>query len=364
MNLDLSRIVARLRSSGVAVALCASALCATLPVVAGEAAPAALSRPSRPPPARVWLDYGRAPAASSCVSAEQLARDVEARLGRRVFVEAAQADLVARVEARRAQGRFIVDVELRDPGGRRLGQRQLSTGAAHCSSLDDSLALVLALAADAPGETPEQPAAALPDGPSPPSAPAPPPPASLETPLAIPPSTPAPRGWRWAASAGAALASGPFPAAAFGVELGVELRPPLFWPVSLRGTWWVEQGVGGPRAGRRVHFAARTLELGVCPWTGVLGSFEAAACAVQWLGRSDARGSGFDENGVDEGWVAAAGLSPALAHRFGPLSVSAAGSLLVPLVRRRYFSRDAADITLHQQPALFVAGTLRVAAEF
>jgi hypothetical protein len=230
--------------------------------------------------------------------------------------------------------------------------------------LDDSLALVLvlALAADAPRAEPEAPerpdvpqsSAPGPSGAAPPVA------------LAIPASTHAPRlGWRWAPSAGAVVASGLFPAIAFGAELGIELRPPHFWPLSLRGTWWVEQGLGGrPRPGRRLELAARTLELGLCPWAGALGSFEAAACVVQWLGRVDAQGSGFDENGADEAWLAAFGLAPALTHRFGPLLVSASGSLLVPLVRRRYFSSDATDITLHEQPALFGAAALRVGTEF
>jgi hypothetical protein len=282
-----------------------------------------------------------------------------------VFVGSGQVDLVARVGARRVQGRFVVDVELLDPAGHRLGQRQLSTRAAHCSSLDDSLALVLALAADAPRPLPESPAPAVAREDAAPRA-AGAPPASLDTPLAIPASTHAPRlGWRWGPSAGAALASGLFPSAAFGIELGLELRPPHFWPLSLRGTWWVEQSLGGrTRPGRSAEFEARTLELGICPWTGPLGSFEAAACVVQWLGRIDARGSGFDENDTDEAWMAAVGLAPTLAYRFGPLVVSATGSLLVPLVRRRYFSSDADDITLHEQPALLGAAALRVTTEF
>jgi hypothetical protein len=354
------RLAARLFGACLAAALLTRPVHAASPAQAGQAAA------STPLPARVRLDYTRDPSAHSCVSAEQLAGDVETRLGRPVFVGAEPADLVARVAARRVQGRFIVEVELRDRAGRRLGQRQLSTRAAHCSSLDDSLALVLALAADAPRAEPESPAPAeAAESPAPePVVRAPS--GSLQTPIAIPANTHAARlGWRWAPSAGVALASGLFPSAAFGIELGVELHPPHFWPVSLRGTWWVEQSVGGrPRPGRGIELAARTLELGLCPWVSPLASFEAAACFVQWLGRVDARGSGFDENAADEAWIAAVGLAPRLAHRFGPLTVSATGALLVPLVRRRYFSSDATDITLHEQPALFGAAALRVAAEF
>jgi hypothetical protein len=328
------------------------------PLWAAERSPAALAAQ----PARVRLEYARQASAAGCVSAEQLTRDVEARLGRRVFVGTEQPDLVARVNARRARGRFILQVELRDGAGRRLGQRELSTRAAHCSALDESLALVLALAADAP-RAPEDPApeTAVPL-PTTPVLPAP----SLGTPLVIPADNHAPRlGWRWRPSVGASLASGLFPSAAVGLELGLELRPPQFWPLALRGTWWVEQGLGGrPRPGRRVEFAARSLELGVCPWTGRLGSFGASACVVQWFGRIDAGPSGFDESFADQGWLAAAGLAPALEHRFGPLIVSVSASLLVPLVRRRYFSTDGADITLHEQPWLLWGTSLRVGTEF
>jgi hypothetical protein len=322
------------------------------PVEAADTSPAA----GAAEPARVRLEYARQPSALGCVSPEQLTRDVEARLGRRVFVGAEPAELVARVDARRAAGRFILQVELRDRAGRPLGQRELSTRAAHCSALDESLALVLALAADAP-RVPEEPA---------PQSRAPAPNESLGTPLVIPASTHAPRlGWRWLPSVGASLASGLFPSVAFGLELGLELRPPWFWPLALRGTWWVEQGLGGqPRPGRHVDFTARTLELGVCPWAGRVGSFGASACVVFWFGRIDARGSGFDESFANEGWLAAAGLAPALDYRFGPLSVTASVSLLVPLVRRRYFSTDGADITLHEQPWLLGAAGLRLGAEF
>lgn len=312
-------------------------------------------------PVRVQLDFERAASAASCVTAEQLVHDVEGRLGRRVFVAAAEADLVARVSARRDEGRFLLEIELLDRAGQRLGLRQLSSRAAHCSSLDDSLALVLALAVDAARAAVETPPSPTPA--APPAIVAPP--APLETPLLIPARTHAPRlGWGWAPSVGVALASGLFPSAALGLELGLELRPPHFWPLTLRGTWWLEQDAAGPRPGRRVAFAARTLELGVCPWTGPIGAFEAAACLVQWLGRLDARGFGFDESGSDDGWLAAIGVAPALGYRIGPLKASLAPTLLVPLLQRRYFSTDATDITLHEQPGVFWAGTLRVSAEF
>jgi len=352
-----SRVTSRARSGCVWGSLALAAWLAPHAAAASDVEPAA--------PVSVQLDYERAESAASCVSAEQLVRDVEGRLGRRVFVAAAEADLVARVSARRDKGRFLLEIELLDRAGQRLGLRQLSSRAAHCSSLDDSLALVLALAVDAARAVVETPPAASPAAP-PAALPAVvAPPAALQTSLLIPARTHAPRlGWGWAPSAGVALASGLFPSAAFGLELGLELRPPHFWPLTLRGTWWVEQDVAGPRPGRRVEFAARTLELGVCPWTGPLGAFEGAACLVQWLGRMEARGFGFDESGSDDGWLAAVGLAPALGYRIGPLKASLAPTLLVPLLQRRYFSTDAADITLHEQPGVFWAGTLRVSAEF
>lgn len=313
-------------------------------------------------PATVHLEYRRLPGAGSCISAEQLARAVEERLGRGVFAARDRAELTARVRARRLGRRFVVEMELFDRGDRRLGRRELSTRAAHCSALDDSLALVLALAADMPRE----PAAhASPDAaPTEPSPPGGAPARSLGTPLSIPTNTFPPRlALALRPSLGAAAAVGLIPSLALGLELGVELRSPHFWPIALHAAGFGEQRQRAAVPSRGARFTAQTLVLGVCPWTGELGGLDASVCVAQRLGRVRARGVGFDERQRDDGWLLHVGAGLTLARSFGPLFVAASGTLLVPVVRRRYFFTDDVDITLYEQPWLGGLVALRVGTE-
>jgi hypothetical protein len=316
------------------------------------------------PGARVFLDYTRDARARTCLSPDGLARAVETRLGRPVFVEAAaQADLVARVRARRVGRRFVVDVAMFARDHAALGGRQLVTRAPHCSSLDDSLALVLSLAADAPLPQPTAP--------EPPRAPDPPAPAALvpepppATPIEIPATTHAPRlGFRLEPSLGVGLLVGPLPAPAPGIELGVTLRTARFWPVSLRaGGWWPQTHRAGVERGAR--FSGQSLEVGVCPWQGSLGPFSVLGCVREWFGRISARGFGFDEDQRSERWAVALGAGANLEHWFGPVLLSVDGSLLVPPVRRRYFFADVAETTtLHDEPWLFGSAGVRLGTQF
>jgi hypothetical protein len=315
-------------------------------------------------PALVHLDYQRERSAASCVSAPQLARDVEVRLGRRVFVAAADAELTARVRARRVARQFVVELELFEPDGRSLGRRELSTRAAHCSALDDSLALVLALAADMPRTPPLPESAPAAPAPAPsPASPAPPR-ASLASSLSIPATTHAPRlGLSVRPSLGPTIALGLVPGLAPGLELGLTLRANEFWPVVLHGAGFLEQDQASSAPDKRATFAAQTLLLGVCPLTAALGAFEASACAVQCLGRVRARGVGFDEEQRDTGWSLHVGAGLGLSRAFGPLFVAASGALLVPVIRRRYFITDDVDVTLYEQPWLGGLLALRVGTE-
>jgi hypothetical protein len=316
------------------------------------------------PRARVYLDYARDDGARSCVSSSELARSVEARLGRSVFVDAAQADLIAEVRARRVEGAFVIDIDLFDRGHAALGERQLSTRAPHCSSLDDSLALVLSLAADAPPPAPV--GRALAPGPAA-AAPQPPErePSFVPTPIAIPATTHAPRrGIALEPSLGAALLFGPVPGVTAGLELGVVVRSGSFWPVSLNAAgWWPRTHSAANERGAR--FSAKSLELGVCPWEGPLGPIVLRTCVREWFGRVSARGFGFDEDQRSDRWVLAFGIGATLTHWFGPVLLSVDGVLLVPPVRRRYFFADgAASTTLHEEPWLFGSVGIRLGTEF
>lgn len=105
----------------------------------------------------------------------ELARAVEARLGRAVFVPTPKAERI--VEARIAPSRsgFGAVLSVADQRGQLLGQRELSTTSTDCRSLDRSLVLVLALLIDAEAipEAPTRPLTPAAEAPPPPSEPGP-----------------------------------------------------------------------------------------------------------------------------------------------------------------------------------------------
>jgi hypothetical protein len=368
-----ARAAGRARPAGRARRAIARAALAAAGFAGAGLPPAALATEATaaspsPPPARVYLDYRRDPSARTCISAAQLAADVESRLGRPVFVPPAGAELTARVVARRAGGRFVVDVRLFDRRERRLGQRELSTRARHCSALDDSLALVLSLAADMPREpevpdgtgNPEQ-AADVARGSNESGLGS----RSLGTPLAIPETSYAPRaGVQVRPSLGVAALAGPLPSLAPGLELGVELRMHELWPVAIRGSAWAGQRHELEAIGGGARFSALALAFSVCPYQVALGGFEASVCAEQWLGRVQADGFGVGEAQRTTRWLLAFGAGAALTRELGPVFVSASAELLVPVLRRRYLFTDVTDITLYEEPWVQAAGALRVGTEF
>jgi hypothetical protein len=333
----------------VAAALFALALFGASPLVRAQGAPAEPPPPATPLPARLFLDYERGAGATGCLAPDELASAVEQRLGRAVFVSAADAEIHARVRAQRARRGFAIDVELRAPGARSLGRRRLSTRARHCSALDDSLTLVVSLAADvavAPVSEVQSSVSVIP----------------LDTPIEVPASTLAPRvGWHARPGLGVAAVSGLLPALGAGLAVELELRAPQFWPVWLRATRWASQRVRTGTTG--AEFSAQTLELGVCPWTFELGSLEGRSCVQQLLGRVHAKGFGFD---VDQSGATASlalGASETLSIRFGVGFISVSGSLLAPLLQRRYFAVDGNENTLHDQPWVWLLGGLALGVE-
>jgi hypothetical protein len=295
------------------------------------------------PPALVHLVYDRAAAASGCQTPEELTAAVETRLGRNVFVPEERADLVAEVRAYRRARRYVITVTLFDASRRRLGERRLETRARHCSALDDSLALVLSLAADVrrPPAAPSSTELAAPA--SPPAAPL-----ALSTPVVIPETAHAPRvGIVLSPSLGVAFGIGLLPHLAVGAQARLGLIVPRFWPLFVDATLWYRQRLGDEQG---VRFALRTLRLGVCPWQSAADGLELTVCVDELFGAVRAQGFGFDEPETVDRWLAAVGAGATARYSFGPGFVSASGSLLVPLVQRRYFYTDGEQINLHESP--------------
>lgn len=309
---------------------------------------------AEPEPALLALDVERGAGAAHCLGPAALVRAVEQRLGRSVFVSGPRADLHARVRAERAAHGFRIDVELSDRAGHSLGKRHLRTRARHCSALDDSLALVLSLAADvAVSPAPDPPPAAAPELPAPPVA--------LETPIEVPASTYAPRSsWQLVPALGVLAAGGLMPGLGLGGAFELELRPPAFWALWLRAALWQPRRIGD---GQGVELSAQTLELGVCPWLFELAAVESRLCAEQLIGRLAMQGFGFDRDQSGSGASFALGATESLRHHFGEWFISVSGTLLAPLVQRRYFYVDGGDIVLHDPAAVWAFGSLSFGLE-
>jgi hypothetical protein len=324
---------------------------------AGLLASAFVAAQPEPAPALLALDYERAAGAAHCLAPAALARAVEQRLGRKVFVPQARAKLQAHVRAERLAHGFRIDVELFDGAGRSLGKRQLRTGARHCSALDDSLALVVSLAVDvAASPEPEQTAGA-----AAPALPEPPAPVALETPIDVPAGTYAPRAsWQLAPALGGLASGGFLPGLGLGGAFELELRPPAFWALWLRAALWQPRRIGGAQG---VELSAQTLELGVCPWRFELAGVEARWCAEQLIGRVAMQGFGFDRDQSGAGASFGLGLTGALRQHFGDWFISVSGSLLAPVVQRRYFYVDGGDIVLHDPAPVWAFGSLSVGLE-
>ena len=290
----------RMRCLGIGPLTACVALCARA-ALASEA----------PVPERIGvrLEVDRQPGTGQCIETAALERAVEARLARPVFVTDSSAPLLIRLRlAQRGQRHWSAELRLETDSGVNLGERTLTTNAPHCSALDDSLALIVALLVDAPlsdrqRERERAPAA--------PSVRAPKPQSGTETNghaldspatpqvtrIELPASTLAPRQpWRWEASVGGSLALGFLPGAALGVELGVSGKPPDSPELRLfAGGYAPREAQAGPNdAG--AGFAALFVGLEVCPLEGQLHRLRWSACAGQSVGWLHAAAFGYDQN--------------------------------------------------------------------
>ncbi len=185
--------------------------CALLVPVTAVAAPRSSS-----------LSWVRLDGAESCLAAPDLARAVEARLGRTVFVTPATADLAVegRVEPLGAGAvGWRAVLKLTDAAGKPLGDRTVESHAAACDELGRTVAVTLALMIEPPG-TPAEPPVATPPAPPPP--PPPPPPDN-------------PRRWQVGIDGSLTGGAGAVPGVGIGGITVVRVRPPGFIPLVAQG---------------------------------------------------------------------------------------------------------------------------------
>lgn len=301
-------------------------------------------------PIGVTLLVERGPGTEQCIEAAVLERGVEARLHRSAFLHQGQAPLrIALHLTRRARHEWSAELRLETEDGENLGERTLTTGAAHCSALDDSLALVVALLVDAPlierervererGE--ERAPASLPPPPSAPAvAPKPPIRTPKPTTLDLPSDTLAPRQpWQWEATAAASLAFGLLPGVGTGLVLGVSANPRSGPELRVFAQLYSSRDAhAGPnQAG--AHFGALLVGLELCPMAVELGALQFIACAGQNVGRLHASAFGYDQslnaNHLLYSLLARGELAAPL---FGRLSARLSGRAELPLSRPIFY---------------------------
>lgn len=258
------------------------------------------------------LELAQGPGTEQCVDQQSLTRAVEARLQRRVFRTDTPATLYVKIAIARQGAGWSASLTMHDGTGAFLGRRSIVTEAAHCSALDEALALVVALLVDspplalpanseavqaAPANGAQQTVAqAVPTSP-PARAEANEPPSEERLAIRLPRNTPAPREpWRLQLAAEGSAALGMLPGFTPGVELGFGAKAPRLPELRLFAGWYAqrEQRRSGLDAGARFDFAFLGLEL--CPLEHQLGIVHWSACAGQSLGRLRAASFGFDEN--------------------------------------------------------------------
>jgi hypothetical protein len=313
------------------------------------------------------LSVERGPGAEACVGDAQLKRSVERRLKRRVFVADSEASLRVRISFIAREPELEARIELSSIDGTPRGTRSLVT-TGHCSALDDSLALSVALLVDEPPEPIPRKAAEMaaeptaPNGTSAKSAPTPSP-TSRHGVISIPPEVAAPREpWHLRVGAAAKAAWGPLPGLRPAAVLALTLVPRNFVPIRLQGEAFSSANAErDASSGARFHLLR--VGLALCPplWEGSQGAV--GLCVGQQLGWLNVEGYGFDHDLKEQrlGYSLTLGGEGRL-RLFPPVSVRGYLGGEAALIRDRFGSGGRNASELFQPHVLAVVGEIGLEA--
>lgn len=280
--------------------------------------------------------------AEGCLDAPRLKRSVERRLKRRVFVDTDPSDLRFVVTFEKHGDELEARIDVASSDGTPRGSRSLVT-TSHCSALDDSLALSVALLVDQPPE-PEPPAAPAVETKAP-AAPAPP--KTKPTPLTIPDDVAAPREpLHVLLGVSAEAAWGVLPGIRPALTLYLKLVPSQFLPITLQGEgFWPAKAERDSASGARFHLFRAGLAL--CPTLISSAAHALGLCVGQKLGFVEVEGFGFDKNHEERRLTYALAVGGEGRLRlFAPVSLRAYLGGEVPVVRDRFTSggRNASNL--------------------
>jgi hypothetical protein len=256
-----------------------------------------------------------------------MARTVERKLHREVFVPATRADLMVEALVEPGQGSgFHVVITTSGADGTVLGQRELSTQESTCAAITESAALAIALMID--------PEAVL--GPERPPEPAPPPP-PVPSVAVLPP---APEPWQGVLEVSAGLYAGLLPNVAPGFSMRAIVAPPASrLAFELGGTYFLTQSVG-VSASSQATFSLALAEVGLCT-TPPNRAVALWGCAGGEIGRLGAAGSNLPNQKSYDRWTVDLGARGTASFRAGErwlFSVSLA--VVVPLARDTFNAGD------------------------
>ncbi len=323
------------------------------------------------------LSWVQLPGAEACGGAIALSRLVEDHLGRHALVSPSQADLSieGRVERTDSPPFWRAFIVLRDAGGGERGSREIESSQSDCSELRESVALAMALMIDpdAMKRSPPPIAARVPAPvasllATPHTAPVPAPPSGDRTMSPREGDSTAPGAaihpWSAEADARMELAYGLLPSAAFGLGVGVTLRPPRFWRLRVLGdAFWPQRLAAEGSGSTRLTLVVAGLAL--CPV-----AFEDAhgvsleLCAGALMGSLGADGTGFGtSHSATSPFVDLAGMATLLVRVISPLSVTVGATLGAAPVRNRVVYEDSAGAsqTLYVGPLVNGVGTIGLA---
>jgi len=280
------------------------------------------------------------PNAEGCIATQALARSVEERLGRTVFVSAAQADVSVegRIEKRKAGGWHAVII-LRDAKGAMLGTREIDRPEASCEAMNEPLALIIAVMIDPHAAMRPQTEAGAPEAEAPEVAPLPI--LTATSPDAGPPPPPPDAGppkkdtWHFEGGGDVTIASGFTPTLAFGVGVEALLYPPGV-PLGFRGYSSLFLPTSTEKDGAKASFDMIYVGGGLCPT--IRWRVNIMACIGGQLGilrpRPDTPGRGIKDD-VLPLWNAVAELRASL-PLVAPVGMSGGVGAALPLLRPNF----------------------------
>jgi hypothetical protein len=286
-----------------------------------------------------------------------MARAIEKRLGRSVFVAPSRAELAIEAYAERVAGpgwHVVISVSSED--GSIVGDREFWSQEPSCAAVADSAALAIALTIDPDAALrPEPPAAPSSAEPGPGQAKAPPSDESVPVPPVVPSPPPS---WRGALEVATGAATGLLPG---GFSPGVFVRARALEPsrtigLELEGAYFFEQQVD-VRANTGAAFSLLYAGASLCALPWGTRRVSGLVCAGADIGSMAVRGYGFADTAPESQnlIVNLAGRARLVFRVQEHWAVLVGGDIFVPL-SRDHFDARLGDVTRELFRAAPVAG--------